>query len=680
MGEGEAEATKSDRHSRLLGEENFCRFCSNRLPALWKPDCEQSSPQEELKVAPVMAVRYNGPEGVREFKLRVKPGPEGLAMFKAHLRDVLGFDVGPEFDVTFECLMPATGSLVTLSGLNAYGAATHCAALLAAGKSGPSTPTAAGAATAGAAPAAPAAEAATAPAPIPAHAPRATAPTSPVAMPSTPQQPTSEEPAQRLAAPLSGLSGRRMCHSGYVPATPVAPGAQPPLLLPALPTAAPGFSSGTMTPAPSVSPTSGAATNSIATSSSTSSSRVCHQHQNQLSQQPTRPCPAAAAADRPRLGRVASDCALCSSHGSSACGSGSAAEQQRACGRPPTAAHSRRGAWDTPQRSLHASGAEDEEEDEILNELQARRLGALSRSPGTSPLSPASALPACAADLLAAAAAAVATTSPSLSPLSPALPVPVSTRGVAPSAWRRASIDVASGPGSPSNSPHASQQTPMPQPQPVRAVGYTAATPLPAPARNQTLGYGAVALPFSTAAGAPFRACPAPGPASAGPLAAVATTSHGSLAQCVLPASPVAVSRAASSLRPSSVDSSMHGGSGGAFSSGSLPLAPSSSSTSNGAIAICGGGGVGPRSSLASARSGRVLAAAEAAQVVPAMPQVLSAATAAAATAPLGMRAGAAFSPTRLRLPEVLKSTARRTVDCLLRVLRHTNAPARQRQ
>ncbi|GLC41823.1 hypothetical protein PLESTM_001243900 [Pleodorina starrii] len=130
-------------------EENFCRFCNKRLPALWKPDAAIEAEAEELRVAPVMAVRYNGPEGTREFKLRVRPGPEGLAMFKAHLKEILGFDVGPEFDVTFECQMPSTGSMLTLSGLNAYGAATHCAALLAATKvtagpqAGPTAPAAA---------------------------------------------------------------------------------------------------------------------------------------------------------------------------------------------------------------------------------------------------------------------------------------------------------------------------------------------------------------------------------------------------------------------------------------------------------------------------------------------------------------------------------------------------------
>ncbi|GIL89712.1 hypothetical protein Vretimale_16627 [Volvox reticuliferus] len=136
-------------------EENFCRFCNKRLPALWKPDAAKEAEKEELRVAPVMAVRYNGPEGTREFKLRVRPGPEGLATFKTHLKEILGFDVGPEFDVTFECQMPSTGSMLTLSGLNSYGAATHCAALLAATKADAQVTAAAVPTTGGSAEAAP---------------------------------------------------------------------------------------------------------------------------------------------------------------------------------------------------------------------------------------------------------------------------------------------------------------------------------------------------------------------------------------------------------------------------------------------------------------------------------------------------------------------------------------------
>ncbi|GFR53144.1 hypothetical protein Agub_g15864, partial [Astrephomene gubernaculifera] len=113
-------------------EESCCRFCQQRLPALWRGDEPANPAAEELKVAPVMAVRYSGPEGTREFKMRVRPGPDGLAAFKAHLKEALGFEVGPQVHITFECQMPSTGALLTLTGINAYGAATHCAALLAA--------------------------------------------------------------------------------------------------------------------------------------------------------------------------------------------------------------------------------------------------------------------------------------------------------------------------------------------------------------------------------------------------------------------------------------------------------------------------------------------------------------------------------------------------------------------
>lgn len=567
-------------------------------------------------------------------------------MFKAHLRDVLGFDVGPEFDVTFECLMPATGSLVTLSGLNAYGAATHCAALLAAGKSSPSTPTAAAAAAAAAAAGASgpsSADATTAPAPLPAPAPRATspaAPLSPVAMPSTPQQPA-PEPARRLAAPLSS---RRMCHSGYVPTTPVA-AAQP--LRPALPTpahqptAAAGFSSGTTRPAT----TSSAAAGGPTAASAYPLARQAQPHTRLLTA--PQPCPAAAA-DRPRLGRVASDCALTSSRGTSSSGSGTL-DTTPACGRVTATAHSRRGAWDVSQRSLHASGgsgADDEEEDEILSELQARRLGGLGRSPGTSCLSPASALPVSAVDALEASvatAAVKAVAAASLAPLHCGTATP----------WRRASIDVASGPGSPSNSPHASLQAP----QLVRAVGYTAA----APVCTAPLGCGNTAMsPFANAAGLPFRAHPASG--------------TGSPAKCMLPASPIAVSRAASSVRRSSIESSLAGGAA-TFSSGSLPAAPCSG------VSVMSGQ---ERPPLASARSGRVSgnAGTEAGSAVS---PVRPAAAAAVPQVPVGgvrgnagPRATGAASPARVRLPDVIKITARRTVDCLLRVLRHGGAQAQQ--
>ncbi|PNH11742.1 hypothetical protein TSOC_001424 [Tetrabaena socialis] len=130
-----AAAQFTQEHSASEFEEKACRFCGYSLPALWKPDAALNAAEEQRNLAPVMQIRYNGPNGTsREFKMRVRPGPEGLALFKAHLKEVLGIDIGPEFDVSFQCQMPYTGSTVTLSGLNAYGAATQCAAVLAATK------------------------------------------------------------------------------------------------------------------------------------------------------------------------------------------------------------------------------------------------------------------------------------------------------------------------------------------------------------------------------------------------------------------------------------------------------------------------------------------------------------------------------------------------------------------
>lgn len=36
-----------------------------------------------------MAIKFEG----REYKLRVQPGPEGLALFKSQVRELLGFDI-----------------------------------------------------------------------------------------------------------------------------------------------------------------------------------------------------------------------------------------------------------------------------------------------------------------------------------------------------------------------------------------------------------------------------------------------------------------------------------------------------------------------------------------------------------------------------------------------------------
>ncbi|KAL6758282.1 hypothetical protein V8C86DRAFT_2599010 [Haematococcus lacustris] len=105
-------------------EEVTCRFCLQKLP-----DWRSSLTPVSLKpVTPVMAIKFEG----RTYKLRVQPGPAGLRQFKEQVRTLLGFEVTEDFDVSFECQVPSTGEKLKLTGLNSYGAATHCAAITAA--------------------------------------------------------------------------------------------------------------------------------------------------------------------------------------------------------------------------------------------------------------------------------------------------------------------------------------------------------------------------------------------------------------------------------------------------------------------------------------------------------------------------------------------------------------------
>lgn len=102
-------------------EEAKCRFCHTLLPT-W-----HSTLAPDVKpIIPVMAIKFEG----KTYKLKVKPGPDGLAEFQAQVRELLGFDISEDFDVTFECSV--NGEKMKLSGLNSYGAATHCAAITAA--------------------------------------------------------------------------------------------------------------------------------------------------------------------------------------------------------------------------------------------------------------------------------------------------------------------------------------------------------------------------------------------------------------------------------------------------------------------------------------------------------------------------------------------------------------------
>lgn len=105
-------------------EENKCRFCSATLPD-WKSSL---TPSNVKPTTPVMAIKFEG----KTYKLKVKPGPDGLREFQEQVRQLLGFDITDDFDVTFECQVPRTGEKMKLNGLSSYGAATHCAAITAA--------------------------------------------------------------------------------------------------------------------------------------------------------------------------------------------------------------------------------------------------------------------------------------------------------------------------------------------------------------------------------------------------------------------------------------------------------------------------------------------------------------------------------------------------------------------
>ncbi|KAL6761802.1 zygote specific protein [Haematococcus lacustris] len=75
-------------------EEETCRFCMQQLP-----DWRSSLTPVALKpVAPMMAINFEG----RTYKLRVRPGPEGLRHFKEQARNLLGVDVTEQYEVSFE--------------------------------------------------------------------------------------------------------------------------------------------------------------------------------------------------------------------------------------------------------------------------------------------------------------------------------------------------------------------------------------------------------------------------------------------------------------------------------------------------------------------------------------------------------------------------------------------------
>lgn len=80
-------------------EERSCRFCFQTLPDWREHLIPEDLNKQEIANLPYMAVVYNG----TVHKIRVRPGPEGQAEFKAAVRSLFGLAADCDFDVTFEC-------------------------------------------------------------------------------------------------------------------------------------------------------------------------------------------------------------------------------------------------------------------------------------------------------------------------------------------------------------------------------------------------------------------------------------------------------------------------------------------------------------------------------------------------------------------------------------------------
>ena len=109
-------------------EEKKCRFCYCELPD-WRKNLTLQPGLES--VVPKMGINFNGITHLVD----VEPGEAGKEKFIAEVRNVLNMKPEQQFDVVFECRLPAriaSGNRVDLSGLTAYDAAVYCAALKAA--------------------------------------------------------------------------------------------------------------------------------------------------------------------------------------------------------------------------------------------------------------------------------------------------------------------------------------------------------------------------------------------------------------------------------------------------------------------------------------------------------------------------------------------------------------------
>ncbi|KAG2484449.1 hypothetical protein HYH03_016760 [Edaphochlamys debaryana] len=109
-------------------EEHRCRFCSHPLPPLEASLTPSHLAPVAKTVTPYMAIVYGG----EQYKIPVRPGPDGMAEFRARVKCLFGMPYDAEFNVSFECAAPSSGERLTLAGIGAFNAAAHCAAISAA--------------------------------------------------------------------------------------------------------------------------------------------------------------------------------------------------------------------------------------------------------------------------------------------------------------------------------------------------------------------------------------------------------------------------------------------------------------------------------------------------------------------------------------------------------------------
>lgn len=105
-------------------EEHCCRFCQAPYPD-WKATL---TPANLNPAIPVVSVQYNG----ATYRLRVKPGPKGLATFQKQLQAITGLSALDCMQITFQCRAPDNSQELNFRGISAFDAAMHCASISAA--------------------------------------------------------------------------------------------------------------------------------------------------------------------------------------------------------------------------------------------------------------------------------------------------------------------------------------------------------------------------------------------------------------------------------------------------------------------------------------------------------------------------------------------------------------------